>query len=123
MKKYSFFGIFFLTAFFSVAVLYGQEGFTGPGSTTNTRQYRTVTVAEAKNLPYDTRVVLTGNIVQSLGDEKYAFKDDTGEITIEIDRKIWRGLSVGVADTVEITGKVEVKRNRVEIEVKRLRKN
>jgi len=122
MKKHTFLGIFFLLAFLSVTVLSGQEGFTGPGYSTNARRYRTVTVAEAKNLPDDTRVVLTGNIIQSLGDEKYSFKDATGDITIDIDRKIWRGLSIGIADTVEIAGKVEVKKNRVEIEVKNIRK-
>ena len=121
MKNIRFLSLFLILCFFA-STIYAQEGFTGPGSKSNTRQYQTVTVSQAKTLPDDSLVVLTGNIIQSLGDEKYTFRDSTGDITIEIDRKIWRGLSVGVSDLVEISGEVDIERGRVEIEVKSIRK-
>jgi uncharacterized protein (TIGR00156 family) len=86
------------------------------------RQTQTVTVDEAKNLPDDTIVVLTGIITESFGDDKYTFRDPTGEITVEIDRKIWRGLSLGETDIVEISGEVDVERGKVTVDVKSMTK-
>jgi uncharacterized protein (TIGR00156 family) len=117
MKKSAFWVICFLMVFVSAAAVHSQEGFTGPAGK-NAGQYQTITVSQAANLRDDTRVTLTGSIVESLGDENYTFRDSTGDIVIEIDRKIWRGLSVGVSDTVEISGEIDVNRRRVKIEVK-----
>ena len=121
MKNIKLLGLL-LMFYFVASTIYPQEGFTGPGSREKIRQYKTITVSEAKNLPDDSLVVLTGNIIQSLGDEKYKFRDSTGEIIIEIDQKIWRGLSVSVSDIVEISGEVDIERGRIEIEVKSIRK-
>src|SRR5690606_35257924 len=52
---------------------------------------RTVTAAEAANLPDDTRVRVEGRIVRSLGDEEYEFRDDTGTMRVEIDDDDWDG--------------------------------
>ncbi|GHV22456.1 hypothetical protein AGMMS49959_13310 [Planctomycetales bacterium] len=57
-----------------------------------------------------------------MGDEKYLFQDSSGEIVIDIDRKVWRGLSVGISDRVEIYGEVDVEHGEVEIDVKTIRK-
>ncbi len=92
-------------------------GFTGPGSTPNL-----VTVVEAGKLRDDTRVLLQGSIIRALGDEMYIFKDATGEIMVEIDREVWRGLSVSETDTVEIRGEVEQEWARTEIDVKSIKK-
>lgn len=98
------------------------EGFTGPGGKSDKRgrSFSNVSVEEAVELRDDALVSLRGNILRSLGDEKYIFRDDSGEITIEIDRKVWRGLSVDETDLVEISGEIEKKRNRVEIDVKNI---
>jgi len=94
----------------------------------NTRQGQSVTITqpitvnEAKNLSHGSWVVLTGTIVSSLGKEYYTFRDTSGEITVEIERKIWRGLSVGISDRVEIHGELEIKGGRVSIEVKAVKK-
>lgn len=117
MKK-NIFWVVCLCVFISAAAVYGQEGFTGPGSRGNPRQSQAITVSQAAGLRDDTRVTLTGTIVESLGDEEYTFRDSTGDIVIEIDRKIWRGLSVAPTDTVEISGEIDVERRRVEIDVK-----
>jgi uncharacterized protein (TIGR00156 family) len=98
-------------------------GFTGPGRHAGTRgQGQLTTVAEAKNLADDARVILQGTIVHSLGDEEYTFKDESGEIIVEIDRKVWQGLSVGVNDRVEISGEVDADRRGAEIDVRTIRK-
>ena len=122
MKNIWFF-LMVLLFFLCVSTVYGQEGFTGPRiNSTPNRTNNIVTVAEARILPDDTRVTLQGYILNSLGRNRYTFRDNTGEITIEIERKVWRGLSVNENDHVEIYGEVDIERNRVEIEVKRIRK-
>ncbi|MDR1175850.1 MAG: NirD/YgiW/YdeI family stress tolerance protein, partial [Treponema sp.] len=61
-------------------------------------------------------------IIRALGDEWYRFRDETGEIFIEIDRGVWHGLSVSENDRVEITGKLESGLGRAVIDVKSIRK-
>jgi len=89
---------------------------------TNANKYA-ITLNEAKNLPHDSWVVLTGNIVLSLPQPNdYTFRDSSGEITIDIGPKEWRGLSVGVSDTVEISGEVKRERRQIFIKVHAIRK-
>ncbi|MDR1179734.1 MAG: NirD/YgiW/YdeI family stress tolerance protein [Spirochaetales bacterium] len=92
-----------------------QEGYRGPGADL-------VTVEAAKGLKDDYPVVLRGKIERFLGDEKYLFTDETGSIIVEIDDRIWRGLSVDQNDTVEITGEVDRGFTKVEIEADRVKK-
>jgi uncharacterized protein (TIGR00156 family) len=126
--KRSFFGIRCLTLLFSAALVHGQ-GFTGPGSRNNDRQdnrrvqavtvSQPVTVSEAGNLPDDSWVILRGNIAGALpGGKYYTFRDPSGEITVEIDWRVWRGLSAGPSDLVDISGGLEIKRDRTLIEVR-----
>jgi uncharacterized protein (TIGR00156 family) len=121
--KPAFWSICFLTAVLQAAAVYGQ-GFTGPGSGTNTGRAQAVTVLQAKSLPDNSLVILSGSIVQALGHEKYTFRDSSGDITIEIDRDLWTllGLSIGANDRVEIGGKLDVDKRVVEVDVKYLKK-
>ena len=125
MKKNILRCIFLLLVVFSVNNVYGQ-GFTGPssGARTRTTQVQTVTVSQAKTLPDDSLVILTGNIVQSLGRERFTFRDSTGDITIEVDRNLWLllDLSVNVDDRVEIRGEIDIEKRVAEIDVKYIRK-
>jgi uncharacterized protein (TIGR00156 family) len=107
---------------FMITAVYGQEGFTGPGGRANAKEPQTATVNQAKTLPHDSMVILTGNIIRALGDEWYRFRDETGEIFIEIDRGLWHGLSVSENDRIEITGKLESGLGRAVIDVKSIRK-
>jgi uncharacterized protein (TIGR00156 family) len=91
------------------------QGYTGPG-------LEAVTVVEAKNLRDNTPVVLRGKIERFLGDERYLFSDDSGTITIEIDDRLWAGLSVDQNDLVEINGEVDKDFRSIEIEVKGIKK-
>ncbi len=85
-------------------------------------QIYNVTVEQAKSLPDDAKVLLTGTIVESLGDEKYIFRDSTGEIMVEIERELLRHISVSENDSVEISGEVDVERQRIIIDVENIRK-
>jgi uncharacterized protein (TIGR00156 family) len=91
------------------------QGYTGPG-------LEPVTVAEARELRDDSPVVLRGKIERSLGDENYLFSDGSGTITIEIDHRLWNGLSVSQDDTVEISGEVDREFGSVKIDVNRITK-
>jgi uncharacterized protein (TIGR00156 family) len=91
-------------------------------SGTSARRYA-VTVNEARNLPHDSWVVLTGIIAYSLPPPNdYTFRDSSGEITVDIGPKEWRGLSVGEADRIEISGEVKKERGQVFIKVHAIRK-
>jgi uncharacterized protein (TIGR00156 family) len=88
----------------------------------NVRGYA-VTVNEARNAPHDSWAVLTGNIVCSLPKpHDYTFRDSSGEITVDIGPKEWRGLSAGSADKVEIAGEVKKERGQIFIKVHAIRK-
>ena len=88
----------------------------------NDRLY-VITVNDTQNLPHDSWVVLTGNIGYSLPKRNdYTFRDSSGEITIDIGPKEWRGLSVGESDKVEISGEVKRERGQVFIKVHAIRK-
>jgi uncharacterized protein (TIGR00156 family) len=91
------------------------QGYTGPG-------LDPITVAEAKNLRDDSPVVLRGKIERFLGDERYLFSDGSATITVEIDNRLWSGLSVNQNDTVEISGEVDRDFRGIEIEVNAIRK-
>jgi len=127
MKKYKFFGIFYILFLSSTALVHGQ-GFTGvgfgngpnnmPGKPVTAGQ--PVTASEARNLPHNSWVILNGNIVNALPrDRYYTFRDSSGEIVIEIDWGVWRGLSFNASDKVEICGEVmKINRRQVLIGVR-----
>lgn len=97
-------------------------GYTGPGSARNAGQYQAVTVSETAALRDETRVTLTGTIVEALGRGEYTFRDATGDIIVEIDRRLWLGLSVSETDQVEISGEIDIERNTILIDVRTIKK-
>jgi uncharacterized protein (TIGR00156 family) len=113
-KKGLFLGFCLLTlaVFFANAQ---QSGYRGPGAVA-------ITVDEAKNLRDDTPVILQGKIERFLGDEKYLFSDDTGNIVIEIDDRIWGNLSIDQNDPVEITGEIDRGFWQLEVDVRTIKK-
>lgn len=85
-------------------VSYAQMGgFKGPSVATN----KIITVKQALTLRDDSKVVLKGRIINSLGNEKYTFSDGTAEVIIDIDDKDWAGRTVTPEDTIEIVGEVD----------------
>lgn len=90
-------------------------GYTGPS-------IKATTVSQAKKMSDDTYVTLQGKIIKHLGKDKYLFKDNTGEITIEIDHDKWRGETAGANDQVEIHGEVDKDWSSIKIDVDTIRK-
>ncbi|AXY02892.1 NirD/YgiW/YdeI family stress tolerance protein [Vibrio alfacsensis] len=80
------------------------------------------TVKDAQNAADDSYVLLTGNIVQALGDETYLFKDETGQIEVEIDNEDWRGQDVSPQDKVAIRGEVDSEWTTTQIDVDTIQK-
>jgi uncharacterized protein (TIGR00156 family) len=108
---------FFFLLLFPSLFVHGQ-GFTGPGAGETPVVGRNVTINEARNYPHDSWVVITGNIVRTLpGGTHFTFRDQSGDITVEIGPKEWRGLSAGVSDVVEISGEVKKERGQIFIRV------
>lgn len=79
------------------------------------------TVQQALSANDDAQVELRGNVVKSLGDEKYQFRDQTGSITVEIDHELWQAKPISANTPVTLIGEVDVDykpTKRVEIDVK-----
>jgi uncharacterized protein (TIGR00156 family) len=78
----------------------GQYGFTGPS--------RTSTAAQALGFEHRAPVILSGNLVQSIGADLYTFRDPSGEITVRIGPLEWQntGFNISPSDTIEISGEV-----------------
>ena len=129
MKKYTVFGICCAALLLSAAGVYAQEGFTGPTIPAPARAanagatYQSATVAQLPSLARNARVILTGTLVNSTRRDHYTFRDATGEIIVEIERKYWGGLTIGPTDHVQIYGKVERKRDgRIDVDVAIIRR-
>lgn len=60
-------------------------GLLSPAFAQHQHEMPVTTVKAAIALPDDTPVRLEGRIERELGDEKYLFRDETGEIVVEID--------------------------------------
>ena len=90
-------------------------GFIGPSNVS----VKTVAVAlEAKD---DTQVQLTGYITAGLGNEEYKFKDNTGEIIIEIDDSDWNGVEATPETKVVLQGEVDSGWSYTVIDVDRIK--
>lgn len=76
-----------------------------------------VTVSQAKEMRDDVDVILQGKILRQTGDDKYLFEDQTGTITVEIEKKGWRGQNITPEDTVKLYGEVDRGILKTEIDV------
>lgn len=90
-------------------------GFEGPNATQGggfqgpTTGVEADTVAKAQKSWDDAHVVLTGNIVQRVAgsDDKYVFRDATGEIIVEIDFELFVGRTITPENRVRLFGKMD----------------
>lgn len=81
------------------------------------------TVADAKDKADDTIVVLQGQIVKALGDDKYQFTDETGEIILDIDQEDFDGVTVTEGEIIQITGDIDKEMMKpAEVDVKHIKK-
>ncbi|MDP5291684.1 NirD/YgiW/YdeI family stress tolerance protein [Oceanimonas sp. CHS3-5] len=78
-------------------------------------------VAEARRLADDSRIILSGRIVRRLDDDEFLFRDGTGTIRIEMDKDDWRRLRRHRRGRILIWAEVDRDKRRVELEVERVR--
>ena len=64
--------------------------------------------------------MLEGQIVRKIDNEHYEFKDATGTVKIEIDKKRLPAKGLDTNAKVRLSGEVDVKKTGVEIEVKKV---
>ena len=76
--------------------------FTGPSATG-----RISTVEDARNAPVHTYVTVTGNIVAHLREDYYTFRDETGEVRVEIEPPVWRNRKIGPDTKVRLVAEVD----------------
>ncbi|WP_258248162.1 YgiW/YdeI family stress tolerance OB fold protein [Aggregatibacter actinomycetemcomitans] len=135
MKKRSLATILVLSTIAATGV-FAQGGFQDPnapkmehhkkgdfkrGGFVNTDQ--TVSKAsEAGSWQDDQYIILQGNIVKQVGKDDFIFKDASGEIQVEIERKAWRGQDVSPSDEVKPYGEVDKSWNKTEVDIERVEK-
>lgn len=107
--------------------VYAADGFNGPskkdGFTGPSREFREVKVVDLEDLRDDTRVSLTGNITEQVGDDEFLFTDGTGTVVLDVDDKAWYGIDISPEDTVTVYGKLDKGYTKIEVEVKRIEKH
>ncbi|MGS0676503.1 NirD/YgiW/YdeI family stress tolerance protein [Shewanella sp. 30m-9] len=103
--------IFASSSVFAAQTSDPKGGFIGPSNVS------VKTVAVALGAKDDTPVILTGYIVASLGDEAYKFKDDTGEVIVEIDDRDWNGVEATPETKVVLEGEVDSSWSYTQIDV------
>ena len=108
-----------LSVFISASVFSAHHevkgGFKGPSA-----KKAIQTIAEAKKASDDTDVMLTGTIVSSLGGDDYMFRDDTGDIEVDIDQHLWSGIEATPETRLIVKGEVDKDWNHVSIDVNSL---
>lgn len=70
-------------------------------------QGRPMTVAEAQRVPPGRYVSVTGNIVLHQRGDYFTFRDESGDMRVEIERDVWRGREVTPETTVRLLGEVD----------------
>ncbi|MCH4248774.1 MAG: NirD/YgiW/YdeI family stress tolerance protein [Acinetobacter populi] len=80
-----------------------------------------VTVAQAKKLPDESFITLTGTLVRHLQKDHYEFKDQTGTISVEIDDDLLHPAHFKPNTQVKLVGEVDTHRYKpTDIEVLQL---
>ena len=79
-----------------------------------------VAVKSLKNLSDDASVVLEGYVIKQTREEHYMFKDDTGQIEIDVDEDILKGVKLTPGIKVRISGEVDKNDNGVSVDVDHL---
>ena len=97
-----------------------KESYGGPsnqGFQGGSINYSVSTIKDVLNMYDDQIAVIQGNITKRLSDDKYLFRDKTGEMVVEIDYKYWAGIQVDENNILELTGKVDRDYNAVSLDV------
>lgn len=65
------------------------------------------TVEQARSASFNSDVTVVGNIVAHVREDKYLFRDPTGEIRIEIEGPVWQGRQIGPETRVRLRAEVD----------------
>lgn len=80
------------------------------------------TVQAAMSMPDESMVSLEGKIIKRIKKDKYQFQDNTGTMTVEIDKDVWKGQTVSPNDVVMLHGELDKDDDRTILEVEKLMK-
>ncbi|MCF7954677.1 MAG: NirD/YgiW/YdeI family stress tolerance protein [Phycisphaerae bacterium] len=83
--------------------------------------HKVITVAQAKELEDDAKVVLEGFIIEDLGDEMYLFRDATGDINLKIDEDAWKKCKMDPEMLVRVYGEIDREDDSLKVEVKKIK--
>jgi len=87
--------------------------FVGPGTTVET----VTSVKGALDMADDTKLVLEGTLVKQVHSEHYLFKDNSGEVVVEIEDKDFRKITVTPENKIRLKGEVDKDWTDVKIDV------
>jgi uncharacterized protein (TIGR00156 family) len=76
--------------------------FTGPAAVGQAS-----TVAQARTAGPHTYVTVSGNVIAHLHKDYFTFRDQTGEVRVEIEPEVWRGRKVGPETNVRLSAEVD----------------
>lgn len=74
-------------------------------------------VNSVKDLKDKDRLVLEGFIEKQVGKKDYVFRDDSGNIELEISRRAWHGQEITPNDKVKLFGEVDKSWSKTEVEI------
>lgn len=93
-----------------------EGGFDGPRATSTTA--KSVSSIGATNI--NRYVVLKGHLVNQIKEDYFTFKDDSGEIMVEIYYRHFRGQTITPESQIKIHGEVGLRWNRLYVYVNHL---
>ena len=89
-----------------------NQGFQG-----GSPNYAVCPIKDVMNMYDDQITSVRGSIVNRISDDKYLFRDKSGEMVVEIDYKYWAGVQADEKTVLELTGKVDRDYNGVTLDV------
>ena len=99
-----------------------KAGFSGPEGMFTMNKQSLITIKEILQNHYDDmKVNVQGYIIKRLSPDKYLFKDETTEITVDIDEKYMPYDTITPKTLVRIYGEVEIKHKSGKIEIEAYR--
>ncbi|HAK4968494.1 TPA: YdeI family stress tolerance OB fold protein [Salmonella enterica] len=81
-----------------------------------------MTIEQAKTLHYGATVSLRGNLIDHKGDDRYVFRDKSGEINVIIPSAVFDGREVQPDQMININGSLDKKAKEPLVRVNRLQK-
>jgi len=102
--------------FASLSSVNAFAAFVGPGA----KSIQTITAKEALELADDSKVALQGTLVKQTAEEHYLFKDQSGEVMVEIEDEDFRQVTVTPEDNIRITGEIDKEWTETKIDVERI---